>query len=775
MHLYFRTLTDLPTIISGPHIAFMEPQGKVWPGKAGRQYSITSPKMCSTLVPFNGIGGFSSGISTYPHTLFRFPLRSHASALSEKRYDIPKLKELLDALKDEAQFLLIFLRSVVEVQVIEISVSEDHSTLFEVSINSSERETVYKKRKTFLQELKNCNPKSRKSPYRLYYEAKFHITATDNDSGEVLEKHWLVTTTVGSEEPQDLQAANKQKVLPWVGCALELDKETIDNSGGRVFCFLPLPPEMLSSLPVHVNGTFGLNDNRRSVKWPSKERKHDSTADWNVIIVKSLLPRCYAFLIMRAIKEGIPAPYVYSSWPHCDKLKRTQWSGLTQPLLDILFQDDSAVLWSQRSPALSDGEWITLRSATIRGSEIPDVVHEVLSDCGLHLVDYDGHCQIQEAVRVVNKRFVVLTPALARQRIRSKLKYQDLPTGTKHELLHYCLLDGKFNELEGLRLLPLADESFIAFTPATTLDNHCYVCNNTHRSCLLPNMKHRLVEVSSYNLNLHKELLKVASSNKTQLQKLNPEVVANLLPQCTPHQWKDKMIAPASGSIFSANWCEMFWSWISRNDIPVDLFGDKMALPVVKYCSKRSELHIARLVTKSTIVFVSDNSVLDTDRVLMKALEKFDMYFTGTLENMFPYLQHCKSLREYVNSTAPQGVLRALRNTYHSSEELHKLRGIKVSTSEAESIQHFLPDLSKHEKMLLHLPIFKCINRAALHSITSAAQESWEDKAVMITANSNSKFECNAELLPPNVVLLCYTHTEITWLSHDCYNQATRL
>ena len=751
------TTTDIPTIISGPTIAFMEPQGKVWPGKAGRQYAITSPKMHSTLAPFDRVSGFSTGMTTYPHTLFRFPLRSHPSGLSEKCYDIPKLKELLDALKDDAEFLLIFLRSVVVVRVVEICMSGDHSTLFEVSISSCDRAMVSEKRHKFLRELKSCSPKSRKIPYSIFYEAKFHVTIEDEDTGESLERHWLVTAIVGSNDPQDLQAANKQNALPWVGCALELDKEIVHESDGRIFCFLPLPNETCSPLPVHVNGTFGLNDNRRTLKWPSKERKHDLTADWNVIIVKSLLPHCYALLIKNAIIEGLPADYVYSIWPQCNKLKRTPWSVLMQPLFDILFQSNSEVLWSSTSHAnITDGRWVSLQNATIlTSSEISDVVCEVLLACGLQIVDYSDHPQVQEAVRVANKSVTELSPSLARRFIRSKLKYQDLPSSTKYELLHYCLLDGRFNELEGLQLLPLANGSFVAFEQVTQ-DNYYYVCNDRHNADLLPGLQHQLVDVSHHNLSLHKELLKVASSNKCQLRKLNPEIVSCLLPQCMPPEWDNKSVVYTSGSVISSDWFERFWDWISKNNL--DLFKDQMVLPVVKQCNPQSELCIARLVpiAKSTVIFVSENSSLDTDKSLMKGLEKFDVYFTGTLENLFPYLQYCKSLKEYVNATTREGILRALRNAYNSDEKLQSLRSITLTPKEAESIQRMLSDLHSQPKILMHLPIFKCVNDSTLHSIATAAHKSWKGKAVMIT----SSFECSRDLLPSNVVILCHTYDQ---------------
>jgi sacsin len=428
-----------------------------------------------------------------------------------------------------------------------------------------------------------------------------------------------------------------------------------------------------------------------------------------------------------------------------------------QPLFDILFQCESQVLWSKMSPELEEGKWISLKHATIiTSSDVSPAIHQVLSTCGLQLVDYSDCPQVREAVRVANKKTTELTPAVARQAIRSKkgMKCQALPPAAKHELLWYCLLDGKFNELEGLELLPLADGSFVPFAQGMG-DNACYVCNEKHPSGLLPGLEHRLVDVSSQNLALHKEILKVATTNKTQLQKLNPDVVARLLPNCMPPEWKNKNIAPISGSSFSRKWFETFWEWVVKQNL--DLFKDRMVLPVVKYCSKQSEVCVARLVTNSCVIYVSEDSVLNNNRPLLEGLEKFDVYFTGTLEQLFPCLHSCKSLKEYVYTTSPYSIVSALRNAY-SQQQIHTLERVSLTREEAEAIQHFLPDLQSKEEVIKHLPIFVCENSSSLHSLVSAAQQSWGGKAALVTTNSCTKFECNAEFLPPNLIMLCSTY-----------------
>ena len=102
-------------IVSGDKLAYLEPQEKIWRGESGRSYPIQeihAQNKLDSLMPFEGIAGFSIRAGGYPGTLFRFPLRNTASGLSDNLYTVQKLQNLLVAIRKEAKFLLLFLRSV---------------------------------------------------------------------------------------------------------------------------------------------------------------------------------------------------------------------------------------------------------------------------------------------------------------------------------------------------------------------------------------------------------------------------------------------------------------------------------------------------------------------------------------------------------------------------------------------------------------------------------------------------------------------------------------
>ena len=69
--------TDLPTIVSGNKIAYLEPHEEIWKGESGRCYALSDcVHKTDTLSPFEGLCGFSTDVIPYNATLFRFPLRN---------------------------------------------------------------------------------------------------------------------------------------------------------------------------------------------------------------------------------------------------------------------------------------------------------------------------------------------------------------------------------------------------------------------------------------------------------------------------------------------------------------------------------------------------------------------------------------------------------------------------------------------------------------------------------------------------------------------------
>jgi len=84
------------------------------------------------------IAAFNSNSTTkYNKTIFRLPLRTKVSGLSDKIKTLEDMKDLVDALKSEAKVLLLFLRSVSTIEVYDIDNHGGQTLSFQVTVTDS--------------------------------------------------------------------------------------------------------------------------------------------------------------------------------------------------------------------------------------------------------------------------------------------------------------------------------------------------------------------------------------------------------------------------------------------------------------------------------------------------------------------------------------------------------------------------------------------------------------------------------------------------------------
>ena len=136
------------------------------------------------------------------------------------------------------------------------------------------------------------------------------------------------------------------------------------DSSGRVFCVLPLPIEDRTPFLVHVNGTFAVSSNRRSLKWEAQERKGEEESTWNKLLIEECISACYFKLITELMElPNIDPSTVYSCWPVLQKVNDTPWNSLLKPSYELLLYNDKAV-----HCVLGDSQWISIEDSVI----VPD-------------------------------------------------------------------------------------------------------------------------------------------------------------------------------------------------------------------------------------------------------------------------------------------------------------------------------------------------------------------------------------------------------------------
>ena len=738
---------DLPVISSGSKIVFLDPQEKLWTEGAipqsGRGYTLDDLHGSSITASFDGLAHFDKDTSCHSSTIFRLPLRSVPSDLSKNLFTLPKVLELLDNLRKEAKYLLLFLKSVNRIDVVHVDADGIHTPAFSVAIDST-ADVVHERRK-LLGQLHDVHlSQACRISDGIQYVASFDITVTENNTKD--RSKWLVANRVGSRDSTVLEVVKELQIFPWVGVALEI---TTNPSTGRVFCFLPLPVKVSSGLPVHVNGTFSLTDDRCNLKWPDLDRGNDKMADWNHILVSKLLPECYFQLLMKA-KDQLTTDQFYRAWPDPKELQDTNWKCLFQSLFEKIFQE--CVLSS------TSVEWVKVQETVFvdpqKGNQPENVVSRVLAACGCKVVNAPNvvwnaldSCIGREAVQYV-------TPSLVRREVRdNQLVYDNEGTTDKLKLLQYCLSDEDYSDLGGLVLIPLANGEFASFSDSSAR----YVCSKNFPQDLLPQKTDLLVNVS--NEVLQKRLLKVATSGHTALKLLNAQTVAALLPGCFPTEWHGRDIVSLPCTSFPSEWFKTFWEWVQHDQL--SRFEGLPVLPLATQDIKNG-FQVTKLVltSSSKVIFIPDECQHTCE--MLNALHKLQVHCTMTKYMYADYF----SVQSYVQKfTDPSQVLTAIANANPNPSDI---RCIDFEQAEAEQLQQLLASRKinslnrSQNRVLRNLKIFHTLNRPTLVSVENMISESWGNQPVLEPQN----FFLAPANLPSNLVVFSRSQNQVSLLRH---------
>lgn len=754
-------ITDLPIIVSGKRLALFDPQLKLDGNKGGRSFPLSELVTASSdiISPLNGLAAFDPHLVSeegYPHTIFRLPLRTTPSCLSEKVYDIQMLQVLLEGLREEAKYLLLFLKSVCKIEVIHISRSANENILFSVEISPDDFATVKSVRDSFIRDIREAY--DRQTYYIsevISYTATFSVVVTDNipSKNQSGTSRWLVTNTVGSADTKIQNAASEQHTFPWVGTVLELGDKPVK---GRIFCFLPLPMETSSGLPVHVNGTFGLNDERRSLKWPGSERKNDAAANWNKILVTELLPPCYIMLLLEA-KKHLSQQQFYDVWPNPKFIEKSksEFVDILQPLFSSLFK--LPVVWTEcNNFGQQMGEWIEVSKATFINESktpLPSVLKPVLSNCGLQLVTVPSI--VWKVLKFANQKIKEVSQMSVRAQLRSKPdSYFNVDPIEKKEILAYCLSDNCHNDLQGLNLLPLVSTNFSSFDKQAV-----YLCSSGYPRSLLPNLEGKLVELSGdseLETSLQSSLKQVALSQRTRLKCLTEKEVASLLKQVLPSDWHGISLASMPHPCLPLTWLETFWIWVKDKNL--DLFRNQLLVPCYSSTARSlSKFHLAPLSIAQPLLYTSN----PCSEHVLSALYKMNVRVC--IKSEFDFVKH-KNLAKYVKQ---------LSNGNNVLDAIHSQNSFKdlvFTCDEADGMRVLLAtsvsplSLSRTRKEVLeNLSIFSSApnSSGALHSYYSASKASVINKPL---GESSNWIDIISNLPPSFILFSCKYHHQMNLL-----------
>ena len=685
----------------------MDPRKKIWRGDPGHKYKLKNnkPENQDSFKPFVFADPCSlEARQNYPGTLIRFPLRNEPSELSDKLYTTEKLKSLLKALKNDASILLLFLRSLERIEVFTINTSSFVTKLFSVEADKATEMARKNLKETFFKEVKQFHSVPGTSLPFLQYEVK--ISVHDIELGTQNTHQWIVANWVGSENQGILDASERVCSLPWLGLAASPNSQC----PSRLFCFLPMPDseKVNPPLPVCVHGTFGLTKDRRHLKWKTSDMQNDDGALWNNLLLSEMLPSCYA-KFLNTLRDKCDPDKFYSFWPSVSFINQTNWRVTLRPLLSLLLQDQ--LFWSQ------NGSWVKLQSSVyvvpqMSSGQFPQVVINALIRCGKVVVVLDD--RVWEAVNFMYANgypFSTITPSLLREAIKSNpASYTSMCRTEKFQLLQYCLEDRNYYDLPGLLLLPVVNNTFVAFG-SNLLPNKVYTCSTQFiQTRILANNEAALVNVEVEDSALHQKLLEIANSNCTQLIKLTVEALAVMLKQFLPFQngW---CCYGATGTFYNEKWLKAFWNWVSAYSL-----SSFIGIPLIPVCKGKNDngFKVVALQNKNNSKVIKYNKNTNYHPELITAAGKLGCHLTCFEEYQFLY--HSE-LNNYIYDLTPSSVLNISSQTSYQN--------ILFTQEEAIALRHFLFQHrfnlnSGQNSVVSYLRIFPTIQNNILHSLQTA-------------------------------------------------------
>ena len=621
--------TDTAAILD-PHKRYIGTDTRGWDNTLEEFLEFTGHAAC-----FANLGSCSirSGMTSYPATIFRFPLRqpNAKSEISSNSYSVDRVRDFLfQSFIEEAPIILLFLKHVEE-----ITFYDGNEQLYKVCIHPSQKRILQHERDALI----NLGLSNPSYPTLRLYSMSLGVDNYCSGEKESYNYHWLVCNMIGSSINEVQDMSRKLQILPWVGIAVplpeKLDISEVELSNfnigriadmlqtlegkvrrnvislpwcnrvqghieGRAFCFLPLPNH--TCLPVNIHGYFGVSDNRRSIEWPASDNRSDK-AMWNrELILKHVAPLysvliccrskliSYTDTLLPAIGKGnMTDPY--AAWPLSSKVKHKEiWSELVKPTVSGCLDSNNSIFWSLI------GRWVSLHEAVFLPRKpdfpLPPIAIEILINARIPVVNLpDKVWQTLEDCQLKRHTENVVTPSHVRISMRNTrhLFHTFEELRPLLECIFHDINRQNSMELNGLDIIPLATELFKVKTLMASSNEHDVIYLLEKRMiCVvdfLPGVESTLISKSLVDIsNIYNMFYNLAKWEIFQIRLLDPKILClKLLPLSikswttfkphTPISWK-----PQKTGNPPIKWIEDLWNWLCSNP---EVLGYTVGLPIL--------------------------------------------------------------------------------------------------------------------------------------------------------------------------------------------------
>ena len=505
-------------ILSGERLGMIDPHEKYFNAATFGWNFRHQPELLDSLSghlrPFHGKFGYSNSEliqSSYPATIFRFPLRRKPSPLSTSVYNNEKVSALFDTFQQNGHLLLLFMMHLELIELYEQDERQNEPHLkFQIKLTDDCIDDVRKKRVNFLNKAR-CEGWLAK-PVTCSYRISIQTISWTKKSKRSDSFSYLVTNYYCGG---NVSASFKQlfddpdlRYPPWVGVALAIDKnkqqdnktnEKAETEKGLSFCFLPIEELMSTGLPVHVNGFFALEQNRKQIKWPSSflhQSFLDKRVNWNQCLLKEALPKAYSSLILKAIQlcqsgDVFTPSDIYQAFPDINQVD-CRWQTILMPTyVEVL---KNPVIYTKNN----GGRWLLNKEAIYNTLDIdaPSIVAilDVLSKASCNIASIPTY--VLDAIRSCCPfNLIKITPHLVANSFSTIQYNSSFSKEHKMLILKYFLQQKKYDLLEGLELLPTANGTMQCFvTNPRRAKMFIYISSQNHSMELFPGMEEHFLD-----------------------------------------------------------------------------------------------------------------------------------------------------------------------------------------------------------------------------------------------------------------------------------------
>ena len=462
----------MPIILSGFRCAYVDPMARLFYDEEDQYYrevkiiNMKNEKLFKNLSDFDyykhlpGVFKYNAA-SRYQGTLFRFPFRDSAAQssnpLSNNCWNSEKIDDLISAFKKEAARMLVFLKNV---NKISFEVLDGTGVLdsYTVKVSDWSLKKYKKDREMFLASIKNEIEKKTFSSHSLAYE----LIISEISKFQTIEYHFCLSEVFGCQcdgEFLDMIKDTDLAYVPLIGVAYPLHDS---NSGGHIYCGLPLPfsQESVTGLPVHINGYFALGSDRKDLKWKSisTEKSDDKSVLWNIMLLKELAPVAYFNLIKFLIGLNLKSSQVYSAWPANHNVN-PKWKIFLASFYSQLIKENCIFSHSIQTWEIPTKVQF-LKSSTFKGESEFKVICQYLKTIK------HNFAVVPENVLAGIQNPVVMDRSIIQSLVAQNINiYSCLPQEYQNLLLSYIIRDPK-DARKYLNKLPLrtVQDSFVRLT-----------------------------------------------------------------------------------------------------------------------------------------------------------------------------------------------------------------------------------------------------------------------------------------------------------------------